>query len=144
MYEQIYNSNLNENLHEDECAICYHGDIAGDELISLNMMNYVSRRCDCNVIVHKKCVLRWYITKKRCIICNSELTLMERTIAPRTNEIRNPPMDTCTRTLLTGFAVVSLVLMVLFICFADNVKGFTLLSNQTDDDSKYLVLIDYH
>ena len=45
-------------------AICYHGDIEGDELISLNMMNYVSRKCDCNVIVHKKCVLRWYITKK--------------------------------------------------------------------------------
>ena len=149
MYQTIDNSNLCENLCENLCIICYHGDISGNALIGLDEIEYASRHCQCNVKVHRKCIMRWYIKNKRCIMCNTSLTLLdyhERTETIVLNVRHNIPMDNCTRIWLSGFAVILITLMILYVCFANNTKGFVLLSdnNKTNDMDKYYTLTDFY
>ena len=145
---QIVDSN--SNLCDDVCVICYHEDVSGNSLVSLSELNYVSRKCKCEAKIHKKCVIRWYVTKGRCILCNTPVVIRTPGPARRQNisehEHREVPMDSCTRTWLSSSFIILLVLVIIYICFADNVKGFVLLSgyNKTNDTQNYLVLTDFH
>ena len=152
MYQKLDNSDLYDNT----CIICYHGDISGNEIVSLNDLNYISCKCKCNGKIHKKCVIKWYITKKRCIMCNTPVVMnspntsqpqvrrqVQRQVQVHTEEIS---MDVCTKRYLLSAFIVLLFLIIIYIGFTGNLKGFVLLSsnNKTNDYDNHKVSILFH
>ena len=145
MYQVIDNDN---EPCDNTCLICFHDDMSGNRLISLSDLNRIDRTCKCDARVHKECVLKWYISNARCVVCNSEVTVRIRQTRSRharvtQHEVRRNGDD---RHILCFCGVALVLLIVLLVCFGENVQGFVLLSNssKTDHDDKYFTLIDFH
>lgn len=73
----LQNTSIQENsyeqLQEDEnikiCIICWLPDIKNDSMKNLKKFSYISSSCDCNPLLHQKCLKNWITKSCSCPIC---------------------------------------------------------------------------
>jgi len=65
-----------ENLaHTKECIICLDNiKLQGTLPVNILHIQDITKTCDCEYIVHSKCLYEWLNKKKVCLICNKEIT----------------------------------------------------------------------
>jgi hypothetical protein len=54
------------------CIICLDSSFAYTQQVLLKKMNY-DRKCDCNCVVHSKCLNQWITTNNSCPICHKTI-----------------------------------------------------------------------
>lgn len=51
------------------CIVCLDSSFAYTQQVLLKKMNY-DRKCDCNCVIHSKCLNQWITTNNSCPICH--------------------------------------------------------------------------
>ena len=65
------------SLYTPTCIICLVDD---NKLMNANApftsdnKHYV-KQCRCNVLVHEECIIKWYNTSKKCLICHNKILI---------------------------------------------------------------------
>lgn len=67
------NNNEEEN-EEKECFICFEKE---DDILFLREIEKIGyiRTCDCNGIIHDRCLSIWYQINKKCPICRQNMDM---------------------------------------------------------------------
>lgn len=70
-------NNRQSKIYQDneECFICYEIKINNEKApIKLNTQVYYFKNCNCEGLVHKECLDKWYNSHQKCPICRSIIT----------------------------------------------------------------------
>ena len=77
-FEPYYNDDILVSCEINDCFICYENlDETDNSLINLNNKIHYIKTCNCEGYIHKKCLDKWYDTKKSCPICRAVITKLE-------------------------------------------------------------------
>lgn len=63
------NANAKTNDSTSVCIVCLDSSFAYTQKVLLKKMNY-DTKCECNCVIHSKCLNQWIITNNSCPICH--------------------------------------------------------------------------
>lgn len=68
-YPYTKEPNILLNNNYDVCFICFEQDSYINKLINLKDQTIFEHICNCNGIIHTKCIKKWYNIEQKCPIC---------------------------------------------------------------------------
>ena len=78
-----------EDNEEPDCFICYELLNENEQLIKLNNNAYYFKKCNCEGFIHKKCLDKWFNSKKSCPVCrfliDKKIVLTDATICKKSH-----------------------------------------------------------
>lgn len=67
---------MEKHSQEEECIICLDNNILNHASpVNILHIDNINKTCNCEYVIHHKCLYDWLNKKKTCIICNKEIIM---------------------------------------------------------------------
>ena len=70
-YEDSYNQDQEQE--NNICLICWFPNIDKNPVKNMKDFSYITTTCDCNVLIHDKCLTQWLSNTSYCPICRKHI-----------------------------------------------------------------------